>query len=434
MATTTNFGWETPDDTDLVKDGALAMRTLGNAIDASLVDLKGGTTGQVLSKTSNTDMDFTWVTSDDANAIQNAIVDAKGDLITATGSDVPARLAVGSNGDTLVADSAATTGLRWQGSMAAGKNAVINGAFDIWQRGTSFSGSGYNADRWLYTGTFPTGTISRVTVSGVTGISSITKYALRYNMTVAGGGYFGTRIEGAGWGNGQTVTLSFLARNNGASAKSIGFEMEQYFGTGGSPSSTVVTYFPGVTVATGSTFVRYTTTVALPSTAGKTFGSNNDDFLSLRFYDLGVANIDFTEIQLEVGSVATTFTRTGGTLQGERAACMRYYQRFNSDTVYAIYCVGAARSTTQADFLVPFSVPMRTSPSSTIDYASLGMNGYNGDTVRSVTALVENSTNKSPFAGMVTATHAGTNFTTGNYYRLFNDNTTAGYLGFSAEL
>lgn len=61
MATTPSFNWETPDDTDLVKDGALAIRTLGNAIDTSLVDLKGGTTGQVLSKTSNTDMDFTWV-------------------------------------------------------------------------------------------------------------------------------------------------------------------------------------------------------------------------------------------------------------------------------------------------------------------------------------------------------------------------------------
>lgn len=60
MATTTNFGWETPDDTDLVKDGASAIRTLGSAIDTSLVDLKGGTTGQVLAKNSNTDMDFTW--------------------------------------------------------------------------------------------------------------------------------------------------------------------------------------------------------------------------------------------------------------------------------------------------------------------------------------------------------------------------------------
>jgi hypothetical protein len=60
MATTTNFGWETPDDTDLVKDGAAAMRTLGGAIDTSLVDLKGGTTGQYLKKNSNTDMDFVW--------------------------------------------------------------------------------------------------------------------------------------------------------------------------------------------------------------------------------------------------------------------------------------------------------------------------------------------------------------------------------------
>ena len=58
MANTTNFNWETPDDTDLVKDGAAAIRTLGSAIDTSLVDLKGGTTGQVLSKATNTDMDL----------------------------------------------------------------------------------------------------------------------------------------------------------------------------------------------------------------------------------------------------------------------------------------------------------------------------------------------------------------------------------------
>lgn len=64
MANTTNFGWETPDDTDLVKDGALAMRTLGNAIDTSLVDLKGGTSGQILAKNTNTDMDFVWITND----------------------------------------------------------------------------------------------------------------------------------------------------------------------------------------------------------------------------------------------------------------------------------------------------------------------------------------------------------------------------------
>jgi hypothetical protein len=63
MATTTNFGWETPDDTDLVKDGAAAIRTALGGVDTSLVDLKGGTTGQFLSKASNTDLDYSWVTN-----------------------------------------------------------------------------------------------------------------------------------------------------------------------------------------------------------------------------------------------------------------------------------------------------------------------------------------------------------------------------------
>jgi hypothetical protein len=63
MATTTpNFGWAVPTSTDLVKDGAVAIETLGDSIDASLLDLKGGTTGQVLSKATGTDMDFTWTT------------------------------------------------------------------------------------------------------------------------------------------------------------------------------------------------------------------------------------------------------------------------------------------------------------------------------------------------------------------------------------
>jgi hypothetical protein len=72
MASTSAFGWETPDDTDLVKDGAAAIRTLGNSIDTSMAELKGGTTGQVLSKTSNTDMDFTWIEQDDTTLSINA--------------------------------------------------------------------------------------------------------------------------------------------------------------------------------------------------------------------------------------------------------------------------------------------------------------------------------------------------------------------------
>lgn len=73
MATTTpNFGWPVPTSTDLVKNGATAIEALGDAIDASLVDLEGGTTGQVLSKASNTDMDFAWIEQDDTTLSFNA--------------------------------------------------------------------------------------------------------------------------------------------------------------------------------------------------------------------------------------------------------------------------------------------------------------------------------------------------------------------------
>jgi hypothetical protein len=70
--TTTNFGWDIPQSTDLVKDGATAIAALGQDIDTAMVDLKGGTTGQVLSKTSGTDLDFTWIEQDDTTLSFNA--------------------------------------------------------------------------------------------------------------------------------------------------------------------------------------------------------------------------------------------------------------------------------------------------------------------------------------------------------------------------
>jgi hypothetical protein len=123
MPNTTNFNWATPADTDLVKDGAAAIRTLGNSIDSSFVDLKGGTTGQVLTKASNTDLDFTFSTVDPL-----VILDAKGDLISATAADTPARLAVGANNTVLTADSSTSTGLKWA-APSSGLTFISNGSF-----------------------------------------------------------------------------------------------------------------------------------------------------------------------------------------------------------------------------------------------------------------------------------------------------------------
>ena len=114
--TTTNFGWDIPQSTDLVKDGATAIAALGQDIDTALVDLKGGTTGQALVKASGTDLDFTWSSIDPLT-----ILDAKGDLITATAADTPARLAVGTNGHVLTADSTQSTGIKWAAAAGGGK-------------------------------------------------------------------------------------------------------------------------------------------------------------------------------------------------------------------------------------------------------------------------------------------------------------------------
>lgn len=132
---TTNFGWVMPTSTSLVTNLPADFNTFGQGVDTSMAQLKGGTTGQILSKTSATDMAFTWITPNPGDitgvtagtgisgggtsgdvTITNSMATAmttKGDLVPATGSGAFARLGVGTNNQVLTADSTAATGIKW---------------------------------------------------------------------------------------------------------------------------------------------------------------------------------------------------------------------------------------------------------------------------------------------------------------------------------
>ena len=435
MANTTNFGWETPDDTDLVKDGAAAMRTLGGAIDTSLVDLKGGTTDQVLAKNSNTDMDFKWVTTDDTNAIQNAIVDAKGDLIAASAADTPARLAVGSNGDTLLADSAATTGLRWQPTFAAGKNKIINGDFGIWQRGTSITLPNntptYGADRFIATSVHSSGTATFSQQSFTAGTAPVAGYEGTFfgRLTAGAAGSpsayldLSQRIEDVRTFAGQTITLSFWAK---ASVNtSLNPLFRQNFGSGGSANADT----SSSTATATTSWARFSFTVTLPSISGKTIGTGN--YLQVYLFNGNYTNsqtIDIWGVQVEAGSVATAFQTATGTLAGELAACQRYYWRSTATGAYSWFGQGFGISTSNILYPVTNPVPMRTAASS-IEVGNLI--SYDGGFTGAGTITIQADESSQLITRI---TYGGSGFTANRPYGLIANNNSAAYVGASAEL
>ena len=252
---TSNFGWQMPTSTDLVTDLPADFEVFGQAVDTSLADLKGGTTGQVLSKATNADMDFTWVAQDDSNAIQNSIVDAKGDLIAATANDTPARLAVGTNGQVLTADSTAATGIKWatasatptvnwvrltsgtSWSVPAGiKSATIwaigggGGGGSARGDGNKYGGGGGGAGG-IQSGTFDLSSVAGSTISyaiGAAGTGGAQTTGAGNNGTNGGNTTFGTALQawylsatgggGGKGGNGQGSSGGCAGGNGGAAA------------------------------------------------------------------------------------------------------------------------------------------------------------------------------------------------------------------------
>lgn len=259
------------------------------------------------------------------------------------------------------------------------RNAIINGNFDIWQRGTSFSNpaSGtYTADRWVpsYDGSGATRTLSRQTFTlGQTDVPGEPTYFFRYDQSVAGtSGTFNNieqRIEGVRTYAGQQVTLSFYAKATASLTLPL-IRLRQVFGTGGSPSAIVNTQLVASQVITTS-WVKYTYTATLPSISGKTIGSDNTDWLGvLIILPINSAlTLDLAQVQLEVGPVATPFERRP--IGTELALCQRYYQQYQNPPARGV--AGSASGINRVGFSLP--VVMRIAPTASL---SGSLNWFDG--------------------------------------------------------
>ena len=269
------------------------------------------------------------------------------------------------------------------GPLAGFRNRIINGNFDLWQRGTSFSPADntYTADRWvvIYNGSGATRTISQNTfIPGSTEAAPGATFFLGFAQTVAGsGGTYNTllqRIEDVRTFGGQTVTLSFYARGFSAALTLPVIGLSQAFGTGG--SATVFTTAASSVVIAGTNFAKYTYTVTLPSISGKTIGTGSHLLLEIGMPNNATFNFQIASVQLEPGPVATPFEqRPIGT---ELSLCQRYYSR--TDAYIKMLAAGAVvLDTMQAHFHFPGE--MRTTP--TLSY--LGSTIGSGLTLTGIT-------------------------------------------------
>ena len=425
---TTPFSWQMPTATDLVTDLPADFEVFGQAVATSMADLLGGTTGQILAKASATNMDFAWIANDQGDitgvtagtgitvtsptgpvptvSINTAVtadlttaqtltnktltspvlttpsisnINAKGDILVGTADNTLGIITAGNNGETIVADSSAATGLRYQTGYNG--NAIINGGMDIFQRSstptTGISAPGTNAvyalDRWqLYRNTTGS-TMSRQVTGDTTNLPQI-QYCGRTQRTVSTSStaaiYNSYTLETTDSIRfaGQVVTFSFYARAGANySAASSGLVYALRSGTGTDQNN--LDGFTGNTNVVSSTSTLTTTWQRFQGTATVSSTATQLGIL-FTFTPVGTAGandyFEITGVQLELGSIATTFKRSGsggGTIQQELAACQRYYEENDGNILQSATNGGLANSYGTS---FTYQVTKRTTPTLTI--------------------------------------------------------------------
>jgi hypothetical protein len=379
MALSPEYGWPEPDNSSLVKNGAQDIRALGDAIDTSVWNVGYG---------------------------------------------------------------------------QAGKNRLINGDFGINQRQfTSVTATGFTFDRFQAAITNGGGTVTVTPQVFTPGTAPVAGYEATNFIRIVTASQSGTdsraaldqNIEDVRTFAGQTITVSFYAKA-GSGTPNINATAVQVFGSGGSASVFTVPTKKAITTS----WARYSFTFAVPSISGKTIGAGS--FLRIRIWmsagsdnnsasdTLGIQNntFDIWGVQAEYGSKETPFQTATGTIQGELAACQRYYFRANwaGETGYGIFGSGSAYSTTQAACTVAFPVPMRVRPTA-IDYPTPATyfdcidTAGNGGTISTLSFDANQTLTTN---GFLSVTNGAANLTAYRPVNIRGRNSTDAYIGWTAEL
>ena len=304
---------------------------------------------------------------------------------------------------------------------AAGKNKLINGGMQVWQRGTSFAASTAIADRWRSDGV--AGTWSRES----TVIPANSLYSLKVTASASGFAYTGQAIESLNAIPlaGTNATFSAYVASNVSLTTYVLVQYSTAVDNAYAGTWTDCTAIGSTSIVTTSTtFSRLAGVFTIPSTAKS---------LRVLIYTGAMVSgniVYYGNLQLEAGSIATPFqTASGGSIQGELAMCQRYYWRSTAGSNFQSFGAGQATSTTQAYVQIANPVPMRAAPTS-VDFSTLAMLNFAGSQ-QAVTGLALSFPGS--VSSMVQPTVAAV-LNAGNAVVLVANGSTSAFIGFSAEL
>jgi hypothetical protein len=285
--------------------------------------------------------------------------------------------------------------LRYQGSQVAAKNAIINGGMDIWQRGTSFAADRYTADRWYQSG--GNGTSAQETSTVPDGF----RYAMKFTASGTTIPAFLSALETNDSLRfaGQTVCFSAYFASSTTRAVALSVQYSTTVDNAMLSAWTTITATSGGTGTATSTYSRVSGVWAIPSNA-KCIRVIATAGASMATSEI----LYFTGAQLELGSVPTAFLRTGGTIQGELAACQRYLPVLdNSAGTDVSVIMGYAYGTNGGIYNYPFAVQARVAPTGMT--VSGGFNAYARNVATTITpTLGSGSVNGAGLLGAFTIT------------------------------